>query len=45
MSQTINGDGQERASQVPDIHFKICNLGPIGLFFPKPPYNVMTTTK
>ena len=28
MSQKLNGGGRERASQVPDLHFKICNLGP-----------------
>ena len=29
--------GRERASQVPDLHFKICNLGPKSAFFlPKP---------
>ena len=24
----FSGGGQERASQVPDLHFKICNLRP-----------------
>ena len=34
----FSGGGRERASQVPDLHFKICNLGPKSAFFcPKPP--------
>ena len=33
MSQKLNGGGQEQASQVPDLHFKICNLGPKSAFF------------
>ena len=32
MSQKLNGGGRERASQVPDLHFKICNLGPKSAF-------------
>ena len=28
MSQKLNGGGQERASQVLDGYFQICNLGP-----------------
>ena len=28
MSQKLNGGGRQRVSQVPDLHFKICNLGP-----------------
>ena len=38
MSQKLNGGSLERASQVPDVHFKICNLGPKSAFFlsPKP---------
>ena len=36
MSEKLNGGGQERASQVPDLHFKICYLGPkSALFLPK----------
>ena len=36
MSQKLNGGGRERASQVPDLHFKICNLGSkSALFLPK----------
>ena len=33
MSQKLNGGGQERALQVPALHFKICNLGPKLAFF------------
>ena len=33
MSQKLNAGGRERASQVPDLHFKICNLGPKSAFF------------
>ena len=33
MSQKLNGGGRERALQVPDLHFKICNLGPKSAFF------------
>ena len=33
MSQKLNGGGRERASQAPDLHFKICNLGPKSAFF------------
>ena len=33
MSQKLNGGGRERASQVLDLHFKICNLGPKSAFF------------
>ena len=33
MSQKLNGGGGEQASQVPDLHFKICNLGPKPAFF------------
>ena len=33
MSQKLNGGGREQASQVPDLHFKICNLGPKSAFF------------
>ena len=37
MSQKLNGGGRERVSQVPDLHFKICNLGPklASFFLPK----------
>ena len=36
MSYKLNGGGQERASQMRYLGFKICNLGPIfSLFFPK----------
>ena len=28
MSHKLNSGGRERASQVLDLHFKICNLGP-----------------
>ena len=38
--------GREWASQVPDVHFKICNLGPKSAFFcPKPPSNLLKTLK
>ena len=38
MSQKINGGGQERASQMADLRFKTCNLGPKSAFFcPKTP--------
>ena len=33
MSQKLNGGGRERVLQVPDLHFKICNLGPKSAFF------------
>ena len=33
MSKKLNGGGRERALQVPDLHFKICNLGPKSAFF------------
>ena len=33
MSQKFNGGGREWVSQVPDLHFKICNLGPKSPFF------------
>ena len=33
MSHKLNGGGRERASQVPDLYFKICNLGPKSAFF------------
>ena len=47
MSKKLNGGGRERASQVPDLHFKICNLGPKSAFFfyPKPPKNLLKTAK
>ena len=36
MSQKLNSGGREWASQVPDLHIKICNLGPkAAFFFPK----------
>ena len=35
MSQKLNGGGQERALQVPNLHFEICNLGPKSAFLPK----------
>ena len=28
MSHKLNGGGREQALQVPDLHFKICNLAP-----------------
>ena len=39
MSEKPNGGGRERVSQVLDLHFKICNLGPKSTFVlsPKPP--------
>ena len=44
MSQKLNGGGRERASQVPDFHFKICHLGPKSAFFcPKPLLNLLKT--
>ena len=33
MSRKLNGGGRERASQVPDLHFNICNFGPKSAFF------------
>ena len=33
MSRKLNGGGRERVSQVPDLHFKICNLVPKSAFF------------
>ena len=33
MSQKLNGGGRDRVSQVLDLHFKICNLGPKSAFF------------
>ena len=47
MSQKLHGGGLERASQVPDLHFKFCNLGPKSAFFfcPKPPYGMLKTAK
>ena len=33
MSQRLNGGGREQTSQVPDLHFKICKLGPTSAFF------------
>ena len=33
MSHNLNGGGRERASKVPDLHFKIYNLGPNSAFF------------
>ena len=33
MSHKLNGGVRERALQVPDLHFKICNLGPKAAFF------------
>ena len=42
----VNGGVREWASQVPDLHFKICNLGPKSTFScPKPPYNLLETAK
>ena len=35
MNQKLRSGGQEQASKVPDLHSKICNLGPKGVFFPK----------
>ena len=36
MSPKLNGGGWERASHVPDLRFKICNLGPkSSLLLPK----------
>ena len=46
MNQKLNGDGRERASQVLDLHFKICSLGPKSFFLcPKPPKNLLKTAK
>ena len=34
MSQKINAGDEAQVSQVPDVHLKICNLGPnLGFFF------------
>ena len=33
MTQKLNGDGREGASQLPDLDFKICNVRPKYLFF------------
>ena len=47
MGQKLNGGGRERALQVPDFHFKICNLGPKLAFFfwPNLPYILLKTAK
>ena len=46
MSHNLNGGGPERASQVADLHFKICILGPKAAFFcPKLPKNPLKTAK
>ena len=46
MSQKLNGGGRERTSQLPNLHFKIRNLGPkSALFCSKPPYNPLKTAK
>ena len=33
MGQKLNGGGWEQVLQVPDLHFKTCNLGPMAAFF------------
>ena len=46
MSQNLNGGGREKALQVPDVHFKFCNLGPKSAFFcQKPPYSLLKMAK
>ena len=36
MNQKLNGGGREQTSQVPDLHFEFCNLGPkLTFFLPK----------
>ena len=44
--QEHKSGGQERKSQGPDLHFKICYLEPNSAFFgPKPPKNLLKTAK
>ena len=46
MSQKLNGGGRERVSQVADLSFKNCNLGPkTAIFGPKKPRNTFKTAK
>ena len=46
MSKKLNGDGRERVSQVADLSFKNCSLGPkTAIFGPKMPWNTFKTAK
>ena len=46
MSQKLNGGGRERDSQVADLSFKNCSLGPkTAIFRPKQAYNPFKTAK
>ena len=44
--QELNGGGRERDSQVADLSFKNCSLGPkTAIFGPKKPWNTLKTAK
>ena len=46
MSKKLNGGGREQLSQVADLGFKNCNLGPkTAIFGPKQPQNPFKTAK
>ena len=46
MSQKLNGGSQEKPSQVADLGFKFCNLGPkTAIFGTKQPWNPVKTAK
>ena len=46
MSKKLNSGGRERDSQVADLSFKNCNLGPkTAIFGPKKPWNTFNTAK
>ena len=46
MSKKLNGGGREQDSQVADLSFKNCNLGPkTAIFGPKKPWNTFKTAK
>ena len=45
LSKKLNGGGRERDSQVADLGFKNCSLGPkIAIFGPKKPWKLVKTT-
>ena len=46
LSEKINGGGRERDSQVADLSFKNCSLGPkTAIFGPEKPWNTFKTAK
>ena len=46
LSEKLNGGSRERDSQVADLSFKSCSLGPkTAIFGPKKPWNTFKTAK